>query len=106
MIFLICVLFAATSAVSATPVMLDTYWEGRAPPSSVSRKACQTDPFVDVDWESHDVYICCDGIHPSPNWSHVGMSSFSSILLLFLPTDCACMAWSQINLGTPKSYLL
>lgn len=25
----------ATSKVSATPVMLDTYWEGKAPPSEV-----------------------------------------------------------------------
>ena len=35
---------AAASAVSATPVMLDTYWEGKAPPSQVLGPALERAP--------------------------------------------------------------
>ncbi|CAM9544954.1 unnamed protein product [Ascophyllum nodosum] len=34
----------AASAVSATPVMLDTYWEGKAPPSQVLGPALERAP--------------------------------------------------------------
>ncbi|CAM9537012.1 unnamed protein product [Ectocarpus fasciculatus] len=36
----------ATSKVSATPVMLDTYWEGKAPPSEVLGPALAKAPSV------------------------------------------------------------